>query len=662
VADGDSGSRSAFPAIGDYGFLSDCHTGALVAPDGSVEWLCLPRFDSPSVFTAILDRGAGSFRFGPTDVTVPVARRYVPGTNILETTWMCEDGWVVIRDALTVEDWREGGLRTSPRPPTSHDSAETLLRSAECVQGEVELELLCDLAYGYGSARPTWSLDGDRQTTAVTSGGDPEVRVIADWELGVDGDAVAATRRLSEGERCFCGLAWGTGGGEPTDVGEVEQRFKITSDFWRQWLGDGRFPDHPWRGHLQRSALTLKGLTYSPTGAVVAAATTSLPETPGGERNWDYRYTWIRDATFALWAMHTLGFDLEASDFAAFVRDVCHAEDLPLQIMYGIGGERELTERTLDRLSGYGGARPVRIGNAAFSQRQNDVYGALLDSVYIHTKSEDRLLDRGWALVKHQVEEAVRVWREPDQGIWEARGEPKHYVSSKIMCWVALDRGARLARRRSEETELAERWSGIADEIRAEILDRGVSRKGVLRQHYDTDALDASTLLAPLVRFLPADDERIRATVLAVAEELTENGLVLRYRTDQTDDGLSGVEGTFTICSFWLVAALSEIGEQSRARALCERLLSFAGPLGLYAEEIEPRSGTQLGNFPQAFTHLALVNAVSHVMLDDLVSREPEQPTAAFSEMQALHQRGGGRLRQRLARARGNRAHRASGP
>jgi alpha,alpha-trehalase len=632
VADG------SFPRIGDYGFLSDCHTAALVAPDGSVEWLCLPRFDSPSVFTALLDRGAGSFRFGPTDVTVPVARRYEPGTKILETTWMTGGGWVVIRDALTVADWRESTTHSHVRPPSSHETEQTLLRSAWCIQGEVELEILCDLRFDYGLEGADWSLDGEGPWTATASGHGPEVRLVSDCELEARGGSVSARRSLKSGEGCFCALAWGDPSDDPSDLGEVDRRLAVTSDFWRDWLGDGRFPDHPWRIHLQRSALTLKGLTYAPTGALVAAATTSLPETPGGERNWDYRYTWIRDATFTLWAMHTLGFDLEARDFVGFVRDVCHAEESRLQIMYGIAGEHHLPERTLGHLSGYEGSRPVRVGNAAHSQRQNDVYGALIDSVYIHTKSEDRLLDRGWTIVRDNVETAARIWTEPDQGIWEARGEPRHYVSSKIMCWVALDRGARIASRRPEEAERAARWARTADEIKAEILARGV-RENVMRQHFETDALDASVLLAPLVRFLPADHPVIVATVNAIDEELTVDGLVLRYIPEETDDGLHGREGTFTICSFWLVSALSEIGEKDRARELCERVLSFSGPLNLFAEEIEPRSGIQLGNFPQGFTHLALINAVSHVIVDELTQRRRGQQTAVFSEIQDLERR-----------------------
>jgi GH15 family glucan-1,4-alpha-glucosidase len=425
-------------------------------------------------------------------------------------------------------------------------------------------------------------------------------------------------------------VTWSDGDlGGPRSSPEALERLDSTEEFWRQWLRDGNFPDHPWRVHLQRSALVLKGLTYTPTGAIVAAPTTSLPETPGGERNWDYRSCWIRDSTFSLWALHILGFDQEARDFMRFVLGVCR-QDPKLQIMYGIGGEKELTESTLDHLDGYGGARPVRIGNGAFDQHQSDVWGALLDSIYLHEKAlrgSGTPADR--ELVRAQVEAAIAAWPKPDQGIWESRGEPQHYVSSKLMMWVAVDRGARLARW-AEFDELAAEWQKLADEFKDELLERGC-RDGVFRQHYDTDALDASTLLIPLLRFLPPDDPRVRATVDAIAEELTDNGLVLRYRVQETDDGLSGEEGTFLICSFWLVAALSEIGEPDRARDLCERLLASSGSLDLYAEELEMPSGRHLGNFPQAFTHLALINAVQHVIADE--QREDGGITAVFSEM-----------------------------
>jgi GH15 family glucan-1,4-alpha-glucosidase len=316
-----------------------------------------------------------------------------------------------------------------------------------------------------------------------------------------------------------------------------------------------------------------------------------------------------------LWGLYTLGFDWEANDYYYFIADIA-GQHQDLQIMYAIDGEAEIPEFTLDHLSGYEGARPVRVGNGAYRQEQHDVWGALLDSIYLHTKSRSHLDDRIWPIVKHQVESALRKWREPDRGIWEIRGEPKHFTSSKLMCWVAADRGARLAEIRGE-LEPAARWQSSADEIKKDILEHGVDERGVFVQHYDTDALDASLLLTVLTRFLPTDDERVVKTVLAIADELTEDGMVLRYRIDETDDGLSGEEGSFAICSFWLVSALVEIGEVRRARDLCDKLLSYTSPLGLYAEEIDPRSGRHLGNFPQAFTHLALINAVMHVIQAD---------------------------------------------
>ena len=367
---------------------------------------------------------------------------------------------------------------------------------------------------------------------------------------------------------------------------------------------------------IQRSALAIKGLTYMPTGATVAALTTSLPETPGGERNWDYRYTWIRDSTFTLQALHFLDLDWEANEFMQFIADLELGEDGALQIMYGIDGRRDLTEILVDELSGYAGAHPVRTGNGAFDQRQNDVFGAALDSVLLHTRRSQRLPRRLWPLIHSQAECAKAVWRNPDQGIWEARGKPQHYVSSKLMCWVAMDRAAKLAAIRGER-DIAVGWAQTAAEIKADILEHGVDKRGVLRQHYDTESLDASTLLAAIFGFLQADDPRLKASVLAIADELTENGFVLRYRTDETDDGLSGKEGTFLICSFWLVSSLAIVGEMQRARDLMQRLAKIASPLGLYAEEFDVETGRHLGNFPQAFSHLAAVEAAARIILAD---------------------------------------------
>ncbi|HEX3511255.1 MAG TPA: glycoside hydrolase family 15 protein [Solirubrobacteraceae bacterium] len=608
---------SPFPAIADYGFLSDCHTGALLAADGSIEWMCLPHFDSPSVFAAMLDRGAGSWRVGPYGLYVPAGRRYIPGTNLIETTWMTPQGWLRVVDALAIGEWHDNAHGSShTRPPTDYDADHVLVRVIECVQGEVQVEVVAEPMLDYGSTAASWSVveDGAEGVCAMDATDDVTAfRMFSDIRLGIEGNRVHGRHTMREGEKRFCALSWTEGLGGPHTVEQAEQHLERTSHFWRSWLGEGTYPDHPWSFHLQRSALVLKGLTFMPTGALVAAPTTSLPETPRGERNWDYRYCWMRDASFTLWGLHALGLDWEADDFVQYVADMERNEDGSLQIMYGIRGQMDLVESTLDHLKGYEGARPVRIGNGAYNQRQNDVYGAVLDSVYLHAKKRDHIPERLWPVLRDQVECAMRVWREPDQGIWEARGEPRHYVSSKLMCWVALDRGARLAERHGDP-DVSAAWQEIADEIRDDILTHGVDGRGVFRQHYETDALDASTLLVPLVRFLPPDDERVAATVHAIREELTQNGLVLRYRTEATDDGLTGVEGTFLICSFWLVSALSEIGEDELAEHLCERLLAYSSPLGLYGEELEASSGRHLGNYPQAFTHLALINAVTHVI------------------------------------------------
>ena len=636
-------SSSPFPPIADYGYLSDCHTGALLASDGSIEWMCLPHFDSPSVFGAMLDRGAGSFRIGPYGIYVPIGRRYMPGTNLIETTWMTPQGWLRVIEGLTIGEWHDNKHGSShTRAPTDFDADHVLVRWVECVQGQVQLEVVCEPMLDYGATPARWSVtdtgehgghaldaaDGDAEADGnaaeKTANGEPvggesptgtkaAFRLYSDMRMGIEGNRVHARHTMSEGEQRFCAISWTEALGGPRTAEEAKACLDRTSHFWRTWLADGTYPDHPWRGHLQRSALTLKGLTFMPTGALVAAPTTSLPETPGGERNWDYRYCWMRDASFTLWGLHALGLDWEADDFVQFLADLDRNEDGSLQIMYGINGAMDLSESTLEHLKGYEGSRPVRLGNGAYDQRQNDVYGAVLDSVYLHSKQRDHIPERLWPVLLDQVQGAARVWREPDQGIWEARGEPRHYVSSKLMCWVAMDRGARLAERRGE-SESAEHWQELADEIREEILDKGVDERGVFRQHYDTDALDASNLLVGLVRFLPPEDERVRSTVNAIREELTENGLVLRYRTAETDDGQSGEEGTFLICSFWLVSALSEIGEHREAEHLCERLLAYASPLGLYGEELEASSGRHLGNYPQAFTHLALINAVTHVI------------------------------------------------
>jgi alpha,alpha-trehalase len=612
---------SPFPPIADYAFLSNCHTGALVAPDGAIDWLCVPSFDAPSMFGSLLDRQAGFFRLGPFGINHPAQRTYVPGTNVMETTWKTPAGWIVVREALTIGPWdHEDAVTPHTRPPADDDADHMLVRTVECLDGNVEVELICEPAFDYGREPATWALVGHDRHAADATGAGQTVRLQSDLPLGIEGNRARARHTLGPGERAYCALSWAEGLTTPTDVDDAVARIDATVRFWRAWLSRARIPDHRFRDPVQRSALAIKGLTYMPTGATVAALTTSLPETPGGERNWDYRYTWMRDTTFTLQALHWLNLDWEADEFMQFVADVEATEDGSLQIMYGIDGRRDLTESTRDDLSGYAGARPVRIGNGAFDQRQNDVFGAVLDSILLHTRRAERLPRRLWPIVESQAECATKVWREPDQGIWEARGKPQHYVSSKLMGWVALDRAAQLAEI-TGDPDKAETWRATADEIRADILEHGVTEGGVLRQHYETDALDASVLLAAIFEFLPGDDERLQATVNAIAEDLTENGFVLRYRTDETDDGLSGKEGTFLICSYWLVSALAIIGELQRARDLMEKLLRIASPLGLYAEEFDAETGRHLGNFPQAFSHLALMEAAARIILPELMDQ-----------------------------------------
>ena len=613
---------SPFPPIAEYAFISNCHTGALIAPDGAIDWLCVPSFDSASVFGSLLDREAGFFRFAPFGMNHPTDVAYVPGTNVLETTWRTPNGWVVVRDALTMGPrQREDSVTPHTRPPADDDADHMLVRTVECLEGNVEVELVCEPAFDYGRAPAEWTLAGDDRHVAEATGAGQKLRLSTDLSLGIEQNRVRGRHVLAPGNVAHCALSWDDNLTPPQTAEEAVARIEGTIRFWRAWLGRARVPDHRFREPIQRSALAIKGLTYMPTGATVAALTTSLPETPGGERNWDYRYTWIRDTTFTLKALHMLNLDWEADEFMQFVADVEATDDGSLQIMYGIDGRRDLTESTRDELTGYAGARPVRIGNGAFDQRQNDVYGAALASILLHTQRSERLPRRLWPIVESQAECAIRVWREPDQGIWEARGAPQHYVSSKVMCWVALDRAAKLAEIRGD-SEAEQKWAAVADEIKDDVLDHGVDGRGALRQHYNTDSLDASALLAAIFGFLPSDDERLKATVLAIADELTEDGFVLRYKTDETDDGLAGKEGTFLICSFWLVSALAIVGELQRARDLMERLLRVASPLGLYAEEFDAETGRHLGNFPQAFSHLALLEAAARIIVPERLAEQ----------------------------------------
>jgi GH15 family glucan-1,4-alpha-glucosidase len=611
--------RSSFPPIADYAFLSDCEVAALVAPSGNVEWLCLPQYDSPSVLSPILDRDTGRFRFGPAAVEVPTARRYLPGSMVLETTWKTRSGWLVIRDALCIGPWHHDHERAyrRRRAPDDWEADHVLVRTARCAQGVVELQLECEPVFDYGRERADWSYVGPTYHHATATGPDAAVELVLDTDMrmGFEGSRVNARTTLREGETAFVALSWSEHGG-PHNFHEAHERMTRTSIYWREWLSRGDFPDHPWRSLLERSALTLKALQYAPTGAIVSAPTSSLPRVPGGERNYDYRYTFMRDAAFTLWGAYTLGFDWEADDFFYFLADQAE-EDGGLQNMYGVDGGRELDEEQLNHLEGYAGARPVRIGNASYRYEQHDVWGAILDAAYIHARTRERLPERVWPMVKRQVELAVENWREPDRGIWAQRGEPRHWTTSKVMCWVAADRGARLAALRQED-DLEDRWRAAAQEIQRDVLENALDDRGVFCAHYDTTDLDASVLTMPLVRFLPPTDHRIINTVHAIRDELTEHGVVLRRRPEGDSDADYRLEGeAFVLCSFWMVSALAEINELREARELCERMLSFASPLHLYAENIDPHSGRHLGNFPHGFTHMTLVNALLHVIKSD---------------------------------------------
>ena len=608
---------ASFPPIADYAFLSDCENTCLVAPTGAVEWMCLPEPHDSSVFGALLDRSAGTFRLSPADQAVPAHRQYVPGTMVLHTTWQCANGWLAVHDFLAVGHWYHQGERVARyrRVPGDFEARHLLIRVATCLLGTVDVVLDCEPTFDYGREDAVWEYtESDYSAVATTNNGGPRLQLSGDMRFGIEGRAVRSRRRLVEGESVYVAMGW-SDEPLPASRAEVDAYQAETSRFWRGWLDGGRFPDHPWREFLQRSALTLKGLTYAPTGALLAAPTTSLPESIGGSRNWDYRFTWVRDAAFALRALRSLGFDTEADDFLAFLSDALDSDSARvgtrqnLRVLYPVNGEPPVDEIDLDHLSGYAGSHPVRVGNAAHDQLQLDILGAIVDCVFEHTRTRDSLSERSWRIVVQVVEEVLRRWREPDRGIWEMRGAPQHFVYSKVMCWVALDRGARLAVLRGEH-ERARGWFEAARAIHEDVCANGVDARGVFTQAYGSTALDASALDLVLVDFLPADDPRIRATVMAIATELADGAFVYRYEVESADDGLVGeTEATFTVCSFWLVSALGSIGEIDLARSHYERLVAAASPLGLFAEEIDASSGRHLGNFPQGLTHLAMINA-----------------------------------------------------
>ena len=618
---------SPFPPIADYAFLSDCEVNCLIAPTGRVEWMCLPRPDGPSVFAAMLDRAAGSFRFGPTGVQVPAGRRYLPGTLVLETTWRTRTGWLIVRDAMCIGPWYHSQRRsgTYRRPPSDYEAEHILLRTARCVVGSVELSLDCQPVFDYGQTAARWEYAGTGYNEAIASGGADEVpiRLVTDLRVGFEGPGAHATKVLRQGERAYVAMVWPRSrhstGKEywaehpaPATVDEAFTRVERTAEYWREWINRGEFPEHPWQAYLQRSALTLKGLTYSPTGALLAAATSSLPESIGGERNWDYRYTWIRDAAFSLYGLLRLGFTEEAASFMQWLTDRTREWHIgpggPLQIMYGIDGRKELTEFEHPTWSGYRDSHPVRIGNAAADQRQLDIYGELIDSIYLYNKYGMPISYDTWENVRRIVDWLCENWDQADEGIWETRGGQKDFTYSRLMSWVAVERAIRMNRARGLPGDIVG-WLGERDRIYNQIMKKGWSEdRQAFVQHYGSDVLDASILLMPLVLFIAPTDPRWLSTLDAIGDELVSDSLVYRYNPEASPDGLLGREGTFSICSFWYVEALTRAGRLEEARLAFEKMLTYANHLGLYSEEIGP-SGEQLGNFPQAFTHLALISA-----------------------------------------------------
>jgi GH15 family glucan-1,4-alpha-glucosidase len=586
-------SKPDYCKISDYGFLSDCRSAALVSKAGSIDWLCWPRFDSPSIFARILDKDIGGhFQIEPTsDYTV--TRNYVEGTNVLQTTFTTSTG------SVRVNDWLHMGARQS------------LCRLVKCLDGEVELEIECAPRPNYAREDVMWQKRLEWLVADLASG----ERLVLE---GMNDSAETIT--LREGERRAISLTWNRPG--PSDIFDSRKR---AIEFWRDWSEDLALPflmPDQVKEMVKRSALVLKGLQYQPTGAFVAAPTTSLPESIGGGRNWDYRFSWLRDATFTLFALRAVGKLSEAQSWLDWLKMISLARDTTeLQIMYGIDGEADLSETTLDHLSGYRDSKPVRIGNGAATQRQLDTYGELCDAIWLNRHgSRTPLGPYHWALVKSLAARTLKEWRIPDEGIWEVRGGAKDFVYSKVMCWVALDRALRLAKKDNLTDAPLEEWHKVRAEIKSEILEKGYDEEmGAFTQSYGSKSLDASNLLLAQVGFISAKDPRFVSTVRATKETLTSNGLVYRYLVSEADDGFAEEEATFAICTFWLVLALAQIGEVEEAEALYSHTLQYANDLGLYAEELTS-DGEHLGNFPQAFTHIALISCA--FALDHLRTRK----------------------------------------
>ncbi|WP_051399892.1 glycoside hydrolase family 15 protein [Haloechinothrix halophila] len=597
--------------IADYGVLSDCGTAALVDRHGSVDWLCLPRFDSPSVFTRLLDPDGGHWAISPTDTTVTVRRRYMPGTLVLETTFDTASGSARLRDALLVPHGQRGD-------DLGRDAPHELVREVEGISGTVDFAMELVPRPEYGLVRPLLRVV---EGGARTFGGPNQFAMRAPVPLHGERDRADARFRVAAGQRRGFSLVWGPPERpppEPTAPERVGQRIDDTAAAWRSWEAEHDIYQGPHHELVRFSSRVLKGLSYKPTGAIVAAPTTSLPEKIGGERNWDYRYAWIRDASLTMEALYTGACPDEAVDFVSFMTSAAGGsarDESSLQIMYGITGEHDLSERELPHLRGWRDSRPVRIGNGAWCQIQVDVYGELLNALYLYRQRLGTLHPEIQHFATDLAETAVRRWREPDAGMWESRGEPRHHLSSKLLCWVALDRAVRLAPDLGNPSRAAV-WATERDRIRDVILEQGWSTtRQAYTQAFDSDELDASVLLMPIYGFVPATDERMRATIDAIARDLTENGLVLRYRAHdgRNTDGLVGEEGTFVLASCWLVSALAQAGELARAERLFDRLCAATSDLGLLSEEIDPRTGELLGNYPQAFSHIGLINAAADI-------------------------------------------------
>jgi GH15 family glucan-1,4-alpha-glucosidase len=586
-------------AISDYGLIGDMRTAALVGLDGGIDWCCLPRFDSASVFAALLDPERGGTWAVSPEGKWTSSQRYLPRTNILETTFQtAEGGTVSLTDFMPVAE--------DGRPSGSHSEIHRKLR---CSRGKVTMQMTFMPRFEYGARTTRLELlraglfATDRTDQVLTlSSAKPFI-----WTIE---QSTATTRfELEKGEERWVVLRYDDDDIHPVDRYESSRKLDNTAAFWQRWSSKVRYRG-PYRGMVKRSALALKLLTHSETGAMIAAPTTSLPETIGGIRNWDYRFVWLRDAAFTLAALDAVGHYHEADQFMRFLKKVCrHEGGGHLQIMYGIDGRRDLIERQLDHLNGYRSSRPVRVGNGAVGQLQLDVYGEVMETADIWRRNHE-MTEGTWRVLRGLVDWVSRNWHLPDSSIWEVRGEVRHYVFSKVMSWVALDRGIRMAEELTLESDTAT-WRAAREAVHAEIMERGWSEKRQsFVQSYDEEALDAAALAIPMVRFLPWDHPRVRSTVLAVARELTsqDGELVYRYRQP---DGLEGEEGAFSICTFWLAQALAMIGERERADRVFRRMLRHANHVGLYSEEIDPVTGEFLGNFPQAFTHIALINCAA---------------------------------------------------